>query len=276
MFHALANYLTTTQDKAVSKESILSNVEATLSSIHKEVLPAMKEVLDTPEFFRSDNVQVLHRVGSGLSINTSNPANVIKELKTFFKSIEHSGRALTSLIESDFGTRVFHATATAQEAAIMKTVSDITSATLYAIDLLYLVTLSDDNDLAKKKLQDLEEGISYFIGIVNVYGDHFDKHVVTLSKVAKVHLDMKAPASMMDKLFASHGELAALPMMNGFIHNPIYHVRMWMVDEDMGKLEALKQKKKLLEIKLLELKMASNGKHDERLSKQVAYYEDCI
>jgi len=276
MFHALANYLTDTADRAVSKDAVLANTNATLTSIHKEVLPVMHEVLKSKEFFKSDKINVLLHVGSGLGISTSDPTNVIKELIKFFKSVEHSGRALTALIESDFGSRVFHSTATAQEAAIMKTVSDITSATLYAIDLMYLVTIDSNTELPKKKLEDLNDGVSYFIGIVNVYKDNFDKHVVKLSKVAKVHIDKSAGAGLMDKLFANHGEMVALPMFNGFIHNPVYHVRMWLVDQDVSKLESLKQKKKLLETKLLELKMAGSGKHDERLSKQVTYYEDKV
>jgi len=55
-----------------------------------------------------------------------------------------------------------------------------------------------------------------------------------------------------------------------FIGNPIYHIRLFLIDIDLLKLERLKEKKRLLELRLLELQ----GKNDPKIKKQIEYYED--
>lgn len=276
MFQALNGYLTATKDKVVRKEDLLTAANGTLANIHKEVLPALAEVSKSKEFFTAGRVGVLEHIASGLEISGGHPENVIKHLEKFFKDVDRAGRDLTSVIENDVSDKIFHALATAQDVAAMKTVSDITSVTLYTLDMLYLVIIDEDTVYPKKKISDLHDGVSAYIGIIRMYQDNVDKHFKDISKVAKTEIKRDAPASLMDKLFASHGIILSFPMVNGFIHNPIYHVRMWMVDEDVEKLDSLREKKKLLEIKLLEMKMGADGKHNDKLKKQVAYYEDKI
>lgn len=57
-----------------------------------------------------------------------------------------------------------------------------------------------------------------------------------------------------------------------FIGNPIYHLRMMMVDFEVMKFEGLKEKRRLLELKIIELK--NRGVDNPKIKKQVNYYED--
>jgi len=59
-----------------------------------------------------------------------------------------------------------------------------------------------------------------------------------------------------------------------FIGNPIYHIRLFLVDLSLMRLENLKEKKRLLELKLLELKSRQAGHNDEKLKKQIEFYEE--
>jgi len=64
-----------------------------------------------------------------------------------------------------------------------------------------------------------------------------------------------------------------LPTTN-FVGNPIYHFRKFLVDLELKKLESLKDRKRLLELKLAELKQQQAGKpNDPKLQKQIEYYE---
>jgi len=61
----------------------------------------------------------------------------------------------------------------------------------------------------------------------------------------------------------------------GFIGNPIMHLRLLFVDLTALRLEAMKDKRKLLELRLLELRSFNNdGSTNPKLSKQIAFYED--
>lgn len=56
-----------------------------------------------------------------------------------------------------------------------------------------------------------------------------------------------------------------------FMGNPIYHLRLFLVDLRTMRLESLKEEKTLLELRILELK---NGDPDGKLKSQISYYEN--
>ena len=60
-------------------------------------------------------------------------------------------------------------------------------------------------------------------------------------------------------------------MSFNFIGNPIYHIRLFLVDLEMLRLERLKNRRKLVELKLLELR--NKDASDPKIKKQIEYYE---
>jgi hypothetical protein len=49
---------------------------------------------------------------------------------------------------------------------------------------------------------------------------------------------------------------------------------MWLVDREMDKYESLKDTKKLIELRINELKLKERETRDPKLEKQIEYYED--
>lgn len=276
MFQALKNYLNSSDDKVITRDELVTISELTFTAISKNVLPALKAVSKSQDYFETPRINVLENLGGSLGLRTSNPKEVIAELSNFFKDIVSEERNFIKLVNTQTNDKIFPALATAQEVAIMKTITDISSVTLYVLDLLYYIVLDGDTVYPKKKIEVLKLGVPQFSSIVKIYIKDFPKHVSTLYKVAKTEIKADASTALMDKLLSKHGKLVTLPILNGFIHNPIYHIRVWLVDRDVAKYEALKEKKKLIELKLLELKLKSEDTHDESLAKQIAYYEDKI
>ena len=276
MFQAIVNYLRSSENKVTHKEDVRSLTEATFAAISKEVIPSLKNVSDSAEYFKSERIYVLSNMGGSLDLKTDRPEEVIKVLTKFFKDILAEEKDFISLIDAQANDKVFPALANAQEVAVMKTISDISSVTLYVLDLLYYIILGEESQYPVKKIAALQESVPYFTAIVRNYNNRFDKHVSDLAKISKNEVKLDAPVNMMDKLLAKHGKLVSFPLINGFINNPIYHIRLWVTDREIEKYEALKEKKKLLELKLLDLKLRASEKHDEKLIKQVQYYEDKI
>lgn len=65
--------------------------------------------------------------------------------------------------------------------------------------------------------------------------------------------------------------------VNNWLGNPIFSFRKWLVDKEVDKINALKEEKQLLELRLLELRNAAEGNNDNpQLRKQIQYYEDKI
>lgn len=60
----------------------------------------------------------------------------------------------------------------------------------------------------------------------------------------------------------------------GFIGNPIYHIRLFLIDLEQLRFEKLKESKRLMELRILELKQKDADNHDEKLEKAIKYYEE--
>ena len=57
-----------------------------------------------------------------------------------------------------------------------------------------------------------------------------------------------------------------------FIGNPIYHLRLFLIDINSLRLERLKDEKSLLELRILEIK--DQNANDPKLKSQISYYEN--
>jgi cell division protein FtsB len=53
--------------------------------------------------------------------------------------------------------------------------------------------------------------------------------------------------------------------------NPIYHIRMAIADWQVSKFKAAQEERRILEFKLLQLKLAAEGKKDAKLQQQIEY-----
>ena len=61
-----------------------------------------------------------------------------------------------------------------------------------------------------------------------------------------------------------------------FIGNPIYHIRLFLVDLEYLRLTKLKDEARLLELRLMELKNQNMNKPSKEVAKAIRYYEDKI
>ena len=59
-----------------------------------------------------------------------------------------------------------------------------------------------------------------------------------------------------------------------FIGNPIYHLRLFLIDLEMLRFERLKESRRLMELRILELKQLESGTVDPKLTKSIKYYEN--
>jgi len=276
MYNSIKDFVSGNPNQVVTKEEVRSGAELLLTSVQHDIIPAIKTSLKSKEFFQSPNTHILSNVGESLRLSSDKPEDTLKALLKFFEEVSSEAATITELVDTQMSDKMFLSMATAQELTIMRLVSDLSSVSLYMLDMLYYVTLTEDTAYPKIKLIELKSGISNFTSIVRVYIKDFSHYVKSLNKVAKSPIEERAPRSMVDKFLAAHGVFVNMPTTNGFTNNPIYHIRIWLVDRDVRKYEALKDKKKLLELKLLNLKMEKSGHHDGKTKKQIEYYEEKV
>jgi len=139
---------------------------------------------------------------------------------------------------------------------------------IYKADLNQVVkTIGEIPSIKTLKFEDTSEIPTDFI-ISDFFGKKFGiKKAITQVWVNKLLHYFTNKSSK--KISKAHPEIVST-----FIGNPIYHLRLLLVDLEMLKLETLKERKRILDLKLLELKQKeTTGKHDPKIQKQIEYYE---
>lgn len=276
MIRVISNFMSS-MSTITKKEHIISTVENVFKSIEDETIPTLEDML-SKDLNVINESQLVNNMRALLDKRTKDNMELFEEVLDFFKEVQKDEKKIIKLVEKHIGDYITNKSATAKDIAIMKFVTDVASFNYYVMDLCYYVLITDETSIPKIRLNQIRENNSSFISVMNSYRGNVNKLVKDLERVAEVTIADKEdkPESMVDSLLESQGKLVSLANVKGFINNPIYHIRMWLVDREIQKYEALKDKKKLIELKLLELKLEEQNESNPKLKSQIEYYEDKI
>ena len=170
--------------------------------------------------------------------------NILQYLETIAFAAKYSRRLLLAAITSEVHT----VDSSAQEASPM---------------------LSAPN---QGEIEWLEKGAPALFQCLNILSMKKEK----LEEEFKEIPDMTVNPSSVTDIVASVGASRVDPMNFGLIPivlNPIYHVRMMIADWQVNRFKAADEERKLLEFKLLKMKMTDGGKRDANVDRQIEYTE---
>lgn len=265
----------------VRREDVLKNLENTLSILNDEVIPALDGVISNGGNYKVllDN-NLLKTIANTSGIKAKDNRDLLVKIKGLLVNVTKSGKDLTKVVENDLSEIVTDKTGTVRDVAIIKVVADISSLGMFTLDLLYFVLSNngaDESNYPKIKFQKIRDGIPSYSASLKSYAGHFANTVKDLPKVATIPAKVDpSKISMFEKLVGKSGKSINLPNTQGFNGNPVYSIRMWLVDREIAKYESLKEKRKLIDLKLMELKVQETGDENPALRKQIEYFEDKI
>lgn len=261
-------------DKVIKKENVLKANNTVMGIIQEEVLPVLKE-LNSIKSKKLEKSEILDLVKNIIKIQKGKTKDFLKELEALFLSIDSNRKVIEEIIVTHASSNITDKAMSAKDSAIVKLVDDLTSLTLYSLDLVVCM-LSDANNTAfpKIKFKQLKEGMTEFVKLFLDYSNNLEDVLETVVTLDDTVLSSKTNKSILEAFFARSKFKFPSVVSNGFINNPFYHIRMYFVDRDMAKLDALKDKKKLIELRIMELKLENKHSSDPDLEKRIEYFED--
>lgn len=260
------------------KDTIYQYLDFIFNNINDNILPTMDSVINSSDLEAVKKNVYFTNLCKNAGIKGSDNYKCLVSLQNIFKEIGQQEGKLRKLVDDNLPDVITNKAMRAKDAAIVKVVKDIGVMINYTSDLMYFIIVDEKvSDLPKVKFKRIKEGGPDFVELVKVYGKDFNKLLDNISKISEelieISEDIEKNQNLLDRLLANTGKTINLPL-TGFIGNPIYHFRMWLVDNDYNTAEALKVKKELVELKLMELKLEQQNSSDKDLSKQISYYED--
>ncbi len=275
MIDELKRYLNV-MSETIEKDNIVQSLDAVMTGISNDTIPSLETLVKNGDIAVIAKSEILKTISKTTKIKGKDNKEFLSKLKTVFLNILKSEKDLRKLVDKEIPDLITNKTATARTIAIIKLIDDIFGMSNYTLDLTYMI-ITDPNksDLPKKKFQNIRENISSYTSALLMYSKDFAKTLTDLSKVSNETIyDKEGNSGMIDKLLGTTGKLMNLPKTQGFKYNPIYWLRMRLVDREIAKYESLKDKKRLLELKLLELRLQEKSESDPALTKQIEYYEN--
>ncbi|RKY55557.1 MAG: hypothetical protein DRP93_03115 [Candidatus Neomarinimicrobiota bacterium] len=251
----------TTRD---SENRLLDNAIETYRHFGNNTFSQLITVLEDSEV-DPKVVSVLEGLGLGDKLS---PAEKLTVLKNFTESVLSQESTLRSLID-DIPKHMTDKTMSLKTATVLEIVNDLNTIGSFLTDITLSVTfaLSGQDYFNSKRLSKFTKSKYYFKILFLEYKNNLASKLKEVTQLSEMEVKNMTSGDMTkeDKNFT-------LPM-NGFVGNPIYHIRKGWVDLEIWRINRLKVKKQLFEAKMIELRTRESKGEIKDASKQVDYYQ---
>lgn len=263
--------------KKTAAETMVNNIFKTINDtilpIFDEIERAVDQKANLALIKSNKTLTVFAKlVGTGVD----NMKTLVQMHKTFRKLSKEEGD-VRKVIEFHFPKLMVQGVVRARDAALIKLLQDLSTFNAYTVDFLYYIIMDvNETNFPKIKIKRITDKIGDYAELYKTYSKPLEPMLIEIAKMSDEEIPSKLDKTLLELKeiqLSQHGGYPNLPF-NGFLGNPIYHIRMWLIDKDFEKIEILEQKKQLIELRLMELKLDAEGKKDPNLTQQIRYYED--
>lgn len=269
-------------DMEISLEHIPVILEgyASLESISKVAKIQNKQTKDLIDTFYKE----LDTRGNKLKLSRTKAIG--QDTVNIFANAKVNGEYILKEISDSINDVVMSQALTAYKINLLRVVPHFYFMTRYAMDMLNFIYVKEAENakleversyhLNKKQEEFIIKNMWVYAKIVSFYGNDpetFKKEIDSLS-------DVTIPRDQVDDVVAQLSSdkldvFSTLP--SGFIGSPIYSIRLVFAQWEADRYRSLKDKKKLLELRLLHLKLLQEqGTTDASVEKEISYLQKSI
>lgn len=269
-------------DLEISLESI-STIQETYSQIEqiakvaKFQSKAVKELVK--EFYKEFDT-VKHK------IRLAPQDNLPLDTVNLFKNVKINGDYLLKEISDAVNDVVVSGALTAYKANLLRAVAHYYFLTRFALDLanyFYIaeaeesgMDLGKDYKLNNKQKEFIVKNLWIYARMLAVYGQDHDTFKAKLESIDEITLPKDQVDEVVD-IYNSDKVDVFNNLPNGFIGSPIYSIRLVFAQWEADRYKNLKDKKKLLELRFLHLKlMKEQSQSDINVEKEIEYLQKRI
>ena len=272
MVTALFGYLKSMGSGTIKKRELQDHLDNVIAGIQKNVIPALDSTIKE---YRGSNITTKESLLGEVyqSKDYRYVEDMLSKVMSVLKLFTKYDNDIYGLLD-DLDEEIYTKGLTLKQSFVLKVINDLYTISAYTIDLSILLieykTGEPEESIFPKKIK--EDKLNYlydYFSLVNFYSDF--KKIIN-GELSDIVLDVD------EKELATLRSLIPKGTVNmpitGFIGNPIYHFRVFLVDREIKKIELLKEKKEYLELIILEKEKLRNGTVDPKLEKQIEFYKE--
>jgi hypothetical protein len=274
--NAIVNYVRSLYH-SIKKEDVIKTTEAIYTTLNDNLLPMLETALSNKDIDAIKDNQYLKHIGKLSGITNGNDGyEVLAKLNKLYENIYSKQDTVTTMITEELSDVIVDTSSHPKDILILKMVDSIGAFVLYLPDLLNYVVANNDLSVPKMKLDQITKGVNDYVNLVKYFNTVFDKQLKDIVKMKndEAYDMLSAPDGFLSNIFSKLTTFGSIPMLSSFIGNPIYHIRMWLVDKEINKYNKLKEQKEMFSNQVLELR--AKGNSDEKINKAIEYYNKKI
>lgn len=262
----------------LKKADVIDGIHIADAAYSNTVNPLLEEMLvkvNDGEFNMSDSVISNIVKESGMRANKA--SQFLEELMKYFAMVTDVSSELIDLIDSNTGDIITRDTVTFKQATLLRIANYYTTIPLFIVDVFdYIIAMSkiDGKELdkvTKHKFKDLVMASRDFGSSLKFFKEHGKSLKRDIDKISNgIVLGENSDNGISDGL--NRNTIASL--ITGFIGNPIYHFRTWLVDRDADKYKILEERKKLVAARIVQLEASRQGESSPKVNKQIEYFKN--
>lgn len=274
----------------LDKDAVLEDARVTKSELELTVIPAVRQAAEhfkvsKIESLNVKNLSTIFFRNYDLAKASSN-VNIASEIYSKLPIVSENLGFIEKEFESIANPDILTEAITAKKAILIRALDQMSFISRYTLDLLTYIytqeTIAADPeaegelDISKNTTQRVIQNIATYASLLTTYGNKNFMLEKRLDKIPEVLLSEKTADSVVSTFDADKLDPLNTPFAMNFFYNPIYHVRLVIAEWQASRYKANKDKKKMLELRLLYLKMLSDDKKDASVQKEIAYTQERI
>lgn len=276
----------------LTKNDIIEDVRVTKAELETVTIPAVSQAA---EHFK---VQKLESPASKALVsmfyrnytlsNSAGSSNIASEIAGKMKVVLENLMFVETAFEQVLGDDIVTEGLSLKKAILIRAVDQISFISRFTMDFLTVlyakeaaVTNEGPNSVeamavSRPMNERVTDNLPLFARLLSVYGDK----KFSLDKRFEYVPDVVLSEKTQSAVIATYGENKLDPYMtpktSGFFENPIYHLRLGIAEWQANRYKVMKDKKRMLELRVLHLQMLKEKKNDPKVEQEIAYIQSRI
>lgn len=272
----------------LKKDTVTEDLRVSIETLNKNVIPTLDKVttLLRTKFSSKLSREIEEQFNRAYKGKISKQPNMLLTVKLCMPNILQNAEYVLTRLEDILEATIVPDGLTSRKAAMIRASKQISFLTDFTTDLMNIImiletlerngTLAETMEVSKgTHLRVSRNIVRYAYAITD-----FSREPKAYTKLYEEMKDLYVAGDNVKNLRMAGSEIEIDPfdsrIVQNVAYNPIYHARMLVAQWQAKRYHAAKDKKKLLELRVLQLKAEQEGKGDPRILNEINYTQGRI
>lgn len=272
----------------LNKSDVLEDVRVTKAELESTVIPSINQASENIKIIKlkaPKNKELVNVFFRNYSLSNSSK-NILAEIALKLPVVLQNLVEVEKTFDEDTGKDIITDGVTNKKAIMLRAIEQISFLSRFTMDLLVVlynnealdsgIDMEESIEVPKIVNDRVTRNMGLYAILLSIYGDSkftFDKRIANMPDVV---LNETTSASVLSVYGAKNLDPINSPLVMGFDYNPIYHIRLLVAEWQASRYQSMKDKKKMLELRLLHLKLLEDKKSDPKIEKEISYIQSRV